>query len=190
MRNKTPYIRLAIVDSFLKLLESRPFEKVTVKDIVEECGVTRNTFYNYFEDTYDIVDTVLRQQISELSSADAKGSLYDLMSGIVRIAGANPKIIYHLYRSPKWEELLQYFEKAMELTVRGLVARRTAGMGVSAEDEALIVDVVRHAVSGLLLQWIKDGMQEEMEGKIRRIEQLFGDTVSQAIERAAESGKN
>ena len=35
----------AIETAFLKLLKERNFEKVMVKDIVEECGLTRNTFH-------------------------------------------------------------------------------------------------------------------------------------------------
>ena len=31
-------------------------DKITVKDIVEECGINRNTFYYYFADIYDLID--------------------------------------------------------------------------------------------------------------------------------------
>ena len=42
--------RDAIMESVLKLLEERPLSKITVKDIVDECGINRNTFYYHFED--------------------------------------------------------------------------------------------------------------------------------------------
>ena len=50
----------AIETAFLKLLKDRNFEKVMVKDIVEECGLTRNTFYYYYEDTYNILADILQ----------------------------------------------------------------------------------------------------------------------------------
>ena len=33
------------MDSFIKLLNAKPLDKITVKDIVEDCGINRNTFY-------------------------------------------------------------------------------------------------------------------------------------------------
>jgi len=42
--------RNAIMESVLRLLEERPLNKITVKDIVDECGINRNTFYYHFED--------------------------------------------------------------------------------------------------------------------------------------------
>ena len=38
------FTKQAIINSFLKLLEEMPLDKITVKDIVEDCGVNRNTF--------------------------------------------------------------------------------------------------------------------------------------------------
>ena len=35
--------RKAIIESFLKLLDERPLNRIYVRDIVEDCGVNRNT---------------------------------------------------------------------------------------------------------------------------------------------------
>ena len=32
----------------------RSMNKITVRDIVSECEITRNTFYYYFHDIYDV----------------------------------------------------------------------------------------------------------------------------------------
>ena len=33
------FTRKAIMDSFMKLVDQRPISKITIKDIVEDCGV-------------------------------------------------------------------------------------------------------------------------------------------------------
>ena len=38
------FTRNAIIDAFLQLLDERPLSKITVKDIVDACGINRNTF--------------------------------------------------------------------------------------------------------------------------------------------------
>ena len=45
MQPVTSLTKRAIRASFLKLLNERPLNKITVKDIVEDCGINRNSFY-------------------------------------------------------------------------------------------------------------------------------------------------
>ena len=44
------FTKAAIMESFLRLLNEKKFDKITIKDIVSDCGVSRKTFYYYFED--------------------------------------------------------------------------------------------------------------------------------------------
>ena len=45
-----------IARTFTELLDEKPMSKITVKDIVEHCGVNRNTFYYHFRDIPDVVE--------------------------------------------------------------------------------------------------------------------------------------
>ena len=56
------FTRKAIMASFVKLLEERPLSKVTVKDIVEDCGINRNTFYYHFEDIPSLIEAIVREE--------------------------------------------------------------------------------------------------------------------------------
>lgn len=38
-----------IRDAFWELLEEKPYNKITVQDIVNRCQVNRNTFYYHFQ---------------------------------------------------------------------------------------------------------------------------------------------
>ena len=54
-----------IARTFTELLDEKPMSKITVKDIVERCGVNRNTFYYHFRDKYDIMHWIFEQEIVE-----------------------------------------------------------------------------------------------------------------------------
>ena len=41
-------------------------KKITIKDIVEQCGLTRKTFYYYFRDIYDLMDAIADQELEKL----------------------------------------------------------------------------------------------------------------------------
>jgi probable dihydroxyacetone kinase regulator len=49
----------ALAASFKNLLASRALDKITVKDIVEDAQVNRQTFYYHFSDIYDLVRWIL-----------------------------------------------------------------------------------------------------------------------------------
>ena len=43
----------ALAESLKKLLSKKNLDKITVKDIVTDCGVNRQTFYYHFHDIYN-----------------------------------------------------------------------------------------------------------------------------------------
>lgn len=55
------FAKKAIRDSFIKLLNERPLSQITVRDIVDDCGVNRNTFYYYFQDISQLVETIINE---------------------------------------------------------------------------------------------------------------------------------
>ena len=48
--------RNKFVASMKKLMEAKPLDKITVKEIVENSEMTRQTFYRNFKDKYDLVN--------------------------------------------------------------------------------------------------------------------------------------
>lgn len=58
MKNTLPYRRVdkAILNAFIQLSASIPFEKLTVQDILEEALVSRYTFYAHFHDKYEVAE--------------------------------------------------------------------------------------------------------------------------------------
>ena len=45
-----------ITEAARKLVLEKKVKKLTVKDIVEGCGLTRQTFYRNFKDKYDLIN--------------------------------------------------------------------------------------------------------------------------------------
>lgn len=188
MRTKQQYIRNAIEASFIRLLEERPFEKITVKDIVDDCGLTRNTFYNYFEDTYDVVDGFLREQFMELAereSSETELTVPQAMRAVAHFAAEQPKVVSHLFRSPKREELSCYFDRALRMCVGRAVRLQVGERRLSEGDQQRITGVYCHAATGLFNDWLRDGMKGSLIEELEQLEALFEGSLEQAIVRAS-----
>jgi len=50
----------ALAAALKKMMEVKPIDKITVKDLVEICGVNRQTFYYHFDDVYDLLECLRR----------------------------------------------------------------------------------------------------------------------------------
>ncbi|MCR5520506.1 MAG: TetR/AcrR family transcriptional regulator, partial [Lachnospiraceae bacterium] len=44
------FTKNAIKQTFVTLLEEKPYNEITVKEIVSRCGINRNSFYYHYQD--------------------------------------------------------------------------------------------------------------------------------------------
>lgn len=57
-------MRNTICDAMVRLLDRKPFPQITVGNILEEAQIQRATFYRYFQDKYEVANTI-NQHLSE-----------------------------------------------------------------------------------------------------------------------------
>ena len=55
-----------MAESLKKLLNTKPLDKITVKELVEDCGVNRQTFYYNFKDIYDLLEWAFEEDARHL----------------------------------------------------------------------------------------------------------------------------
>ena len=65
----------AIRQAFIELLNERPLDKISVKDIAERSTVNRNTFYYYYADIYALVEEIFQTEAGE-TVATATGAVF------------------------------------------------------------------------------------------------------------------
>ncbi len=63
MKRKTTKELLA--ESFWELAEKKPIDKITVSDIIGNCGYSTATFYRHFKDKYDLIVWAYTQSVSQ-----------------------------------------------------------------------------------------------------------------------------
>ena len=55
MQMKRKTAREILAESFRELAASKPVDKITVTNIIENCGYSKTTFYRLFKDKYDLM---------------------------------------------------------------------------------------------------------------------------------------
>ena len=96
MINQTKQI---LEESLKKLMLQKPLDKITIRDLTEDCGISRMAFYYHFKDIYDLVEWSC---LEDATHALAGKKTYDTWSeGLVQIFDAvyeNKPFILNAYR--------------------------------------------------------------------------------------------
>lgn len=180
------FTRKAIMESFLKLLKEKPFDKITVKDIVEDCGINRNTFYYHFEDVPYLVEVILKEETERvLGEHLGEDSWEEGFIAAARFALDNKKSIYHIYNSVNREIFEEYLNKIGEDVMERFVWKVSEGLDASEADKKLIAAFYKSALTGMILDWLAAGMQYEPETVIRRLGIMLEGGIVTALENVA-----
>ena len=52
-----------LAESFKELAKKHPIEKITIKEITDLAGVIRPTFYNHFQDKYELLEWIIKTEL-------------------------------------------------------------------------------------------------------------------------------
>ena len=52
------FTKKEIKSSMLRLLQTKPLDSIKVKDIIDDIGISRNTFYYHYHDIYDVLKDI------------------------------------------------------------------------------------------------------------------------------------
>jgi len=174
----------ALAASLRKLLAQKPLDKITVIDIVSDCGVNRQTFYYHFKDIYDLLEWLF---IDESSAALAGQKTYETWEqGFLKLFEwvlDNKPLMMNAYRSISRELAEQYLYDATFKLIMDVVNEKAAGMSVRENDKRFIADFYKFAFVGLMLDWIRGGMKDDPKGIIDRLSVLIHGDILRALEK-------
>ena len=109
------FTKQAIKASFLKLLNQQPLNKISVRDIVEDCGINRNSFYYHFRDIPSLLGEIVADQTEQLIRAyPSISSLDECFHVAFRFALENKRAVMHIYLSVNRDVFTQSMLKLCE----------------------------------------------------------------------------
>lgn len=177
----------AIIESFIKLLNERALDKIKVKDIVEDCGINRNTFYYHFEDIHALMEEILRLETERVLLREADEAPWvEAFIQAAQFALQNKRAVYHIYNSAGRDIVKRYLNAVAEDVMAHFVERIAEGIAASEDDKKLVVRLYRATLVGMIEDWLEAGMKYDVEKMIRRVGLLFEGNISRSLQRSAE----
>ncbi|MGN1370663.1 MAG: TetR/AcrR family transcriptional regulator [Candidatus Coprovivens sp.] len=164
-----------IVRAFFSLLEKKSFDEIRVNEICDVAMVHKTTFYNHFEDKYDLLNFIVKELHNDIKNkADTNNGIIAYYLSIARLyiekAKENPDLINAL-NSSRSDGLSSYM--LYDIYVKD-VEEQIANLDISMDIPArYIADFYVSAVFSLLNSWFRNGMKEDEETIIKYIDFLI-----------------
>ncbi|MDO4554351.1 MAG: TetR/AcrR family transcriptional regulator C-terminal domain-containing protein [Lachnospiraceae bacterium] len=187
--NASFHRKKTIADSFKNLLLVKSFDKITITDIVKDCGINRKTFYYHFEDIYALLQWMLEQEaIDIVKNLDLTANYKEAIGFVLDYVDQNDKILNNICHSIGRDHLKQFFYLDFIEITRSLVdlAEKTEGHKIPEDFKAFLVRFYTEAIAGMLIQQIIEPSSDNHNELI----EYYYLTLSSAIPGAINALKN
>ena len=116
-----PNTRKAIKESFMLLLNQKPLSKITVKEIVANCGINRNSFYYHYSDIPTLLEEILIEKADAIFKPEKNGNICGCMTAAVRVALENKNAMMHIFNSANRESFERSLDRMAERAVSNCI---------------------------------------------------------------------
>lgn len=142
-----------ITNALLELLQGTPFSKITIKDIVDRAGLTRQTFYHNFETKEDVLCYRLDELIEEFVrylSAHQISTWEDIFCFFYRYWQEHADFVHLLMEN----DLMYLLHSRMEVWFEPLKASGSDQNGPSETETRLWFSYLNGALTSTLSSWL------------------------------------
>ena len=184
----TSSTREALKSALLRLLEERPLREITVKDLVQSCGVNRNTFYYHFKDIPALLEELVADQADRIIAAQGPAlSLADCLETAARFALERRQAVLHINQSAHRDLFELCLMDVCRRVVEDYAAATAGGVPIPAEDRAVIIRFYQCECFGQIMAWLNDGMRYDLGKQFRRLCYLGEGMTERMLKRAMEA---
>lgn len=180
-----------LAKSLKDLMAERTLDKITIKEIVQRCGVNRQTFYYHFRDIYDLLDWMFIHEGAEFLKMNPIYDYDDDGQTILRMLSsylqANQSSVISIYHSMGRELLYQYLCKQIYRMLNRSVSHRVTAYSVREGELHTIINFYKHAVVGSMLDWVEEGMHGAPEEIVERYRPLLKGMFDIALKKMVQS---
>ena len=174
-----------LTQSLKTLMAQKPLHKISIREITELCGVNRQTFYYHFEDIYDQVRWMYRQEALELlRRQDGVLVWQDGLLQLFRYLEENRAVCLCTLNSLGRDALRRFFFSDLYDILHRTID--TMAQGLPGEDAAY-KDMLTHfyisALSGMMESWLREELPCTPETLVQMADTIITDQYAGAQQR-------
>lgn len=193
---KEAYSLRIIRDVFLEMLGKQPIQKISVIELCRRADINRSTFYRYYADIYDLLDSIVEDCCRELfdnlvADTDFSGSFEENGYAIILRACEITEEHQELYRlllfGPSPTPLLQKLSNSIKDVY---LSHHQASSYRSLPEMDLYYHYLTYGIIGVWSEWVRGGCEipkEKTADSVRHMISGFFQTMNEQF-RPSEKG--
>jgi len=145
--------------SLKSFTEKKPLSKITVSDIIADCGVNRKTFYYHFEDIYALLKWMLEEEaVNVVKQFDLLVDYREAVLFVMNYVRKNKHLLCCAYDSMGRDEMKRFFYADFIGITRKVVNDAEQRIGVHTEEQfkEFLAHFYTEAAAGLLIDEFTD----------------------------------
>lgn len=177
----------AIKASVWKLLNEKPINKITIKDIVEDCGINRNSFYYHFQDLPAVIEKIITEEVDSIIEQYPNiDSIDQCLNVAVSFAVKNRKAAFHIYNSANRDLFERCLFNVCEYVVTTYINKILNGKQMDSHDKNILIRYYKCECFGQVIDWMNNGMKENAFDDFKRLYELRQGIAEQLISHCTE----
>lgn len=175
----------ALAASLRNAMEKKTFSKITVTEIIKECGVNRKTFYYHFQDIYALLKWMVQQDAVEVvKQFDLVSNIEDAIRFVMDYIEKNEHLIACAYDSVGHDIVKSFFyDDFTAITLRYIEAKEQAAKHCLNDGyRNFLAKFYTEALSGMLMQWISQREEVDKDIVIDHITKTINKSLPNLIE--------
>src|ERR1051325_6981581 len=178
----------ALGDALIALMQQKPFDTITVQDVLDRAHVSRSTFYTHYSDKDDLLMSDAEEFFEALSMAlsahgDKSDRVFPVKEFFTHLAEVQP-FFKALVKSGKFQENMELARGHFARGIERRLAELPRGNSIPQKDLPAIAFTHAGALLSLLTWWLDHGMKEPPE----EMDQLFHRVVWNGVGACGLSG--
>ena len=144
-----------IAGTFAEMAKRRSVDKITVKDLVEACGISRQTFYYHFQDIMYVIEWLADRALQRAVAVSLAASTpQEAVKAVILALEENEDLIQHLMASQRREEMERLLVQNTRAYLANMLRAKATGSSrsVSAADLEAAIDFCSYGLVGMMLQ--------------------------------------
>ncbi len=170
-----------IAQSLKELTGEKSFDKISVGEIAARSNVNRQTFYYHFQDKYDLLKWIYREDYFLPNMKDLSFDNWDqCLCGILNSVRKDRTFCINTIRHTEQEvsklflaDTEHIFDSAIRILRAQSPEKERTFRNVDSGEQAFIARFFAYGVCGILVEWIEKGMKEEPELVAHRMRNLL-----------------
>lgn len=186
--------KLMLAESLRNLMRKKPLDKIKIHEIVDACGVNRQTFYYHFQDIYALVEWMYQHDTMELIEKNNIDLIDDndvwggVIEALFKYIESHRSEILCVLNSRAIVYFTNFVNSGLKSSIRNIVDSRSQNMQVDEYYKDFIANFYAVAFGGIVLSWLETNGATRMSSHelIHMLRLTVTGNIDAALKRAVE----